>query len=98
MQGVSDYIVTIKNNGKFYAVRKFADTGLFYVDNRAYETYPDKIVSNAFEQDSGYMLLGRSNILITSLRKAFECGYVRFRNQECKTAFFSLMNYQMFLQ
>lgn len=98
MGGVSNYIVTLKNGSKFYGIRRFNDSGLFYVDNRADETYPDKIVSNAFEQDSGYMLLGRSNILITSLRKAFECGYVRFRNQECKTAFFSLMNYQMFLQ
>jgi hypothetical protein len=98
MNGVSNYIVTLKNGSKFYGIRRFNDSGLFYVDNRADETYPDKIVSNAFEQDSGYMLLGRSNILITSLRKAFECGYVRFRNQECKTAFFSLMNYQMFLQ
>lgn len=98
MGGVSNYIVTLKNGSKFYGIRRFNDSGLFYVDNRADETYPDKIVSNAFEQDSGYMLLGRSNILIASLRKAFECGYVRFRNQECKTAFFSLMNYQMFLQ
>lgn len=98
MGGVSNYIVTLKNGAKFYGIRRFNDSGLFYVDNRADETYPDKIVSKAFEQDSGYMLLGRSNILIASLRKAFECGYVRFRNQECKTAFFSLMNYQMFLQ
>jgi hypothetical protein len=96
MQGVSDYIVTIKNNGKFYAVRKFNDTGLFYVDNRADETYPDKIVPNASEQDAGYMLLGRSSVLMAGLRMAFEKGYVRFRNQECKSVFFNMMRYNMF--
>ena len=96
MQGVSDYIVTIKNNGKFYAVRKFNDTGLFYVDNRADETYPDKIVPNASEQDAGYMLLGRSSVLMAGLRMAFEKGYVRFRNQECKSVFFNMMKYNMF--
>ena len=96
MQGVSDYIVTIKSGGKFYAVRRFNDVGLYYVDNRPDETYPDKIVPNAMEQDGGYMLLGRSSILMSGLRLAFEKGYVRFRNQECKAVFFDLMKYNMF--
>jgi hypothetical protein len=96
MQGVSDYIVTIKKNDKFYGVRRFTDTGLFYIDNRADETYPDKIVPNAVEQEQGYMLLGRSNVLMSSLRLAFERGYIRFRNQECKAVFFDLMKYNMF--
>ena len=96
MTGISDYIVTIKKNDKFYGVRRFTDTGLFYIDNRADETYPDKIVPNAVEQEQGYMLLGRSSILMSSLRMAFEHGYVRFRNQECKAVFFDLMKYNMF--
>ena len=96
MTGISDYIVTIKKNDKFYGVRRFSDTGLFYIDNRADETYPDKIVPNAVEQEQGYMLLGRSNILMSSMRLAFERGYVRFRNQECKAVFFDLMKYNMF--
>ena len=96
MQGVSDYIVTVKNNGRFYGIRRFTDSGLFYVDNRADETYPDKIVPTAMEQDSGYMLLGRSNMLMNGLRMAFEKGYVRFRNQECKSVFFDLMNYALY--
>ena len=96
MQGNSDYIVTIKSGGKFYGVRRFSDTGLFYIDNRADETYPDKIVPNANEQEQGYMLLGRSSILISSLRFAFEKGYMRFRNQECKAVFFDMMKYNMF--
>lgn len=96
MQGISDYIVTIKKDGKYYGVRRFKDDGLFYVDNRADETYPDKIVPNAAEQESGYMMLGRSNILIASLRLAFEHGNVRFRNQECKSVFFNLMKFNMF--
>ena len=96
MQGVSTYVVTIKSNGNFYGVRRFSDSGLFYIDNRADETYPDKIVPNAMEQDCGYMLLGRSNILIASLRMAFEKGYIRFRNQECKSVFFDLMKYNLF--
>lgn len=96
MNGNSDYIVTIKKDGKFYGVRRFVDTGLFYVDNRADETYPDKIVPDASQQEQGYMLLGRSNILMSSLRIAFERGYIRFRNQECKAVFFNLMKYNMF--
>lgn len=96
MTGISDYIVTIKKSDKFYGVRRFTDTGLFYIDNRADETYPDKIVPNAVEQEQGYMLLGRSSILMSSLRMAFEHGYVRFRNQECKSVFFDLMKYNMF--
>lgn len=96
MSGISDYIVTIKKDDKFYGVRRFTDTGLFYIDNRADETYPDKIVPNAVEQEQGYMLLGRSSVLMSSLRMAFERGYVRFRNQECKGVFFNLMKYNMF--
>ena len=96
MQGISDYIVTIKKDGKFYGVRRFSDTGLFYIDNRADETYPDKIVPNAVEQEEGYLLLGRYSILMSSMRMAFERGYVRFRNQECKAVFFDVMKYNMF--
>lgn len=95
MSGLSDYIVTLKKGDKLYGIRRFRDTGLFYIDNRADETYPDKIVPAPAEQDIGYMLLGRSNILIASLRLAFEKGFVRFRNQECKAVFFDLMRYNM---
>ena len=94
--GLDTYVVTIKSNGNSYAVRRFNDNGLFYVDNRADETYPDRIVPNPAEQDCGYMLLGRSSVLMSSLRMAFERGYVRFRNQECKGVFFNLMKYNMF--
>ena len=31
-----------------------------------------------------------------NLLMAFEKGYVRFRNQECKSVFFDLMKYNMF--
>lgn len=95
MNGTSNYIVTIKKDGKLYGVRRFNETGLFYVDNRADETYPDKIVPDAVQQDVGYMLLGRSNMLIAGMRMAFEKGYVRFKNQECKSVFFNLMKYNM---
>lgn len=95
MSGVSDYIVTLKKGDNHYGIRRFRESGLFYIDNRADETYPDKIVPAAAEQDAGYMLLGRSNILMASLRIAFEKGFVRFRNQECKAVFFDLMKYNM---
>lgn len=95
MAGASDYIVTVKSGDKLYGIRRFRDNGLFYVDNRADETYPDKIVPAAIEQDIGYMLLGRSSMLIAGMRLAFEKGFVRFRNQECKAVFFDLMRYNM---
>ena len=95
MTGPSDYIVTLKKGDRLYGIRRFRDTGLFYIDNRADETYPDKIVPAAAEQDIGYMLLGRSNLMISVLRSSFEKGYVRFKNQECKAVFFDLMKYNM---
>lgn len=94
MNGANQYLVTIRKDGKNYAVKKFMD-GIYYVDNVADETYPDKIVATANDQNGEYRMVARGSIWLTVFRTAFELGMFRFKNQECKSLFFDIMRYDM---
>lgn len=96
MSGNSTYVATLMLEGKHFAIRSFAEQGLLYVDNNADETYKDKFTIKANEQSQGYELLTITNYLFSTLKMYFLKGKVRFKNQECKSAFFTLMKFNMF--
>jgi hypothetical protein len=96
MQGNSDYVATIMMNGKHYAIRNFLDKGLLYIDNSADETYKIKFSILPSEQDSGYQLLTSASFMFMTLKNYFLKGKVRFKNQECKSVFFTLLKFDLF--
>lgn len=95
MNGRNRYIVTVKYNGKLFSIKYYYDEGLYYVDSSADESYPDKIVINANEQDSGFRFTGDGSLYIQLLRKVFECGNIRFKNQQCKSLLFDMLKYKL---
>ena len=95
MVGRNTYIVTIKFNGKLFSIKYYYDDGLYYVDSSADETFRDKIVINAHEQDSGFKFTGSGSVYINLLRKVFECGNIRFKNQQCKNLLFTMLKYNL---
>ncbi len=96
MQGKSDYIATVLMDGKHYAIRNFIDRGILYIDNSADETYKIKFTIVPNEQNEGYELLTTADFLFFTLKSYFLKGKVRFKNQECKSVFFTLLKFDLY--
>lgn len=93
MSGNSQYLMTFKNKNKLYALRRYED-GIIYVDDRANPTFPTRIVANTGDHNTGFVLMGSSSVLVSMCRNYFNSGAVRFKNLECKDAFFDLVSIQ----
>ena len=94
--GRGNYLCTIKADDKFYSLKRFDDAGVYYIDNSYDETCPRKIVINAKEQDAGYVYVGTGSIYIATVKKVFEQGKLRFKNQQCKAVAFQMMRYNLY--
>ena len=57
--------------------------------------YKVKLAFDANSHATNYILVGSTNPYILALRNAFEKGLFRFKNQECKSAFFEMLKYQV---
>lgn len=96
MNGKNRYLVTIMYNGNYYSLKYYDDENIYYIDNSYDETYSDKIVINPYEQDTGFRYAGNGTIYFMLLKKAFECGNIRFKNQQCKALMFDMLRYAMY--
>lgn len=94
MTGYNDYVVTIKRGDKLYSVKRYHN-GLFYVDTNFDETYPDRIVYNASDQNGDFIMVSGNSAYTSIFKTAFEQGKFRFKNQECKCIFFDIMKYEI---
>ena len=94
--GRGNYLCTIKADDKFYSLKRFDDAGVYYIDNSYDETCPRKIVISAKEQDAGYVYVGTGSIYIATVKKVFEQGKLRFKNQQCKAVAFQMMRYNLY--
>lgn len=91
--GNSRYIATLKNGDTLYSVRHYYQQGLYYMDKSADEDYNVKLTFNADSHDAQFILIGTASPYAMMLRTVFEKGLFRFRNQECKSAFFEMLKY-----
>lgn len=91
--GSSSYLCTVKNGSNEYAIRYYAKDGLYYMDKSTDNDYKVKLSFNAVSHEANYVMVGTTNAYTLMLRSAFERGIMRFRNQECKSAFFQMLKY-----
>lgn len=96
LSGNSDYIATILMEGKTYALRNYTDLGLLYIDNNADDTFRTKFTIKPNEQSQGYELITTAHYMFFTLKQYFTKGMVRFKNQECKNVFFTLLKFDMY--
>ena len=96
LRGRNSYICTIKADDKFYSLKRYDDEGVYYIDNSYDETCPRRIVISAKEQDEGYVYVGIGSIYISTVKKVFEQGKLRFKNQQCKAIAFEMMRYNLY--
>lgn len=94
-KGNSTYIATVRNNSKDYAVRFYPALGIYYVDNNVDTDFKVKLSFNASSHDVNYILAGVANPYVSMLKSVFEHGLLRFKNQECKSAFFDMLRYNI---
>ncbi len=94
-QGTSSYIATVRNNGVDYAVRYYPRDGLYYMDKSTDNDFKVKLSFNANSHDANYIMVGMTSPYIAMLRSNFERGLFRFKNQECKSAFFEMLRYSI---
>ena len=92
-QGTSSYIATVRNNGTDYAIRYFPRAGLYFMDKSTDSDFKVKLSFNPNSHDANYIMVGINNPYISMLRSIFERGLFRFKNQECKSAFFEMLRY-----
>ncbi len=91
--GNSRYLCTLKYKGRDYAIREFAEAGVIYCDDRADNTFKDKIAVTTADHDINYVMLKRNEFFISNLRYYFERGCFRFKDLRCKEAVMKALSY-----
>ena len=92
-KGRTNYIATIKYNGKAFAIREFPELGFMYCDDRVDSSYPIRIALTPQDHSPGYRLKGQGDFFISTLRGYFDNGCFRFKNIECKESVFVALSY-----
>ena len=93
--GNSRYIATVKNGDKIYGIRYYFRDGLYFMDKSVDDDYKVKISFDAESHETNYIMAGSGNPMVAMLRSSFERGIFRFKNQECKSAFFEMLKYDI---
>ena len=94
-QGTSSYIATVRNKGIDYAIRFYVKEGLYFVDKAVDDDYKVRLSFDATSHDKNYIMMGTSTSYVSMLKTTFERGLFRFKNQECKSAFFDMFRYSI---
>lgn len=92
-KGRSIYTMTLKYEGKDYAVREFTHEGLIYVNDKPDYSFPLKVVVTTEDHNINYVMLQRNAVVLSALRNLFEKGCFRFKDLECKNAALCALSY-----
>lgn len=91
--GKSRYLMTLKFEDEFYAIREFPDAGVLFADDRPDMTFPIKIAVTTEDHQVNYVMLRNNDLYIDRLRYFFEKGCFRFRNLRSKEALLTMISY-----
>lgn len=93
-QGDSQYILTIKYNGEYYSLRKYAKLGIIYCDNTYDKTFNTIVATSMADHDDTTIMNTASSITTVMLRSQYYKGCFRFKNLKCKSAVLKLLSLQ----
>ena len=91
--GRNRYLMTLKYEDAYYAIREYIDAGVLFCDDRPDMTYPLKIAVTTEDHQVNYVMLRNSDMYIERLRYFFEKGCFRFRNLRSKQALLTMISY-----
>lgn len=92
-EGVNRYIATLRYCGKNYAIREYPHLGFMYCDDKADDYYPVRITVTTEDHEVNYVMLRRSDAMLSQFRYFFELGAFRFKNLSCKEAVLKALAY-----
>ena len=87
------YLVTLRYNGKEYAVREYREQGFLYCDDRPDRTFPHKLSVTTDDHQVNYVMLKANNMFVLNLRYFFEQGCFRFKDLSCKEVILKCISY-----
>lgn len=91
--GPCKYVVTLKVDGREYAIREYTEAGLIYCDDNVDKTFKGKIAVTTDDHNINYIMLRRNDIFFMTMRYYFEHGIFRFKNILCKDAVLKALSY-----
>ena len=91
--GKSRYVVTIRYQGKDYAIREYTDAGIMYCDDKPDYTFRVKLAITTDDHQVNYVMLQTYDFLVKSLRDSFNKGSFRFKDLASKDAVLTLISY-----
>lgn len=92
-EGISTYVATVKHEDTDYAIRYYPKANLYFMDKSVDEDYKVKLSFSAASHDATYIMVGMANPYVGMFKSIFERGLFRFKNQQCKHAFFEMLRY-----
>lgn len=87
------YILTFKYHEQNYSIKEQPHAGFIYVSDSVDNSFPFRVAVDLPDHSINYIMLSKNDGLIKRLRFMLEHGSVRFKNQQCKNAFISLVGY-----
>ena len=93
--GSNRYICTIAYNNKKYSIRSYFDSGVYYMSRKIDNDNTNKISFSTNSHEDNFILANVSSPYARMLKNIFECGKIRFENQECKTVFLDMLRYNI---
>ena len=92
-QGKNTYLVTLKYQGKEYAIRQYLEEGILFCDDKADTSFKYKISVTTDDHNINYVMLRNNDIFISNLRYYFERGCFRFKDLKCKEVILKCLSY-----
>lgn len=92
-KGRSVYTLTLRYEGKDYAIREYTSQGLIYVNDKPDYSFPLKVVVTTEDHNINYVMLQRNAVVLSALRHLFEKGCFRFQDLESKNAALCALSY-----
>lgn len=95
-KGRSRYIVTIKYEQTYFAVREFYDEGIIFVNKKPDMTYPYIMTFKANDHSQNTIMLDHYSYLWKNLSDGFKQGILRFDDEQTKEAVFEILGVDLY--
>lgn len=84
INGKNRYFCTLKYDGCYYAVRYYTEQGIMYCDKRVDMQHPIRLSVTTSDHCENQVMLNNQRDFMDILRKYFDSGMFRFKDQQCK--------------
>lgn len=93
VKGKSNYLCTLKYNGKDFSIREFPEIGVLFCSKKIDPGFPMRLTVSTADHSINYVMIKRNNLFISTMRYYFEKGCFRFQDLQCKEALLKAISY-----